>query len=150
MIQVRNRKGFSLIEAVLVVMVVAASYIGFGFLYGNITQQALKADLTVLAVKLAREKMDEIIQTKADSGYASVISQAAQNVTSGSWTFSRSVAVSYLNPTDFSASLSDTGYKKILIMVSWGAGAGDSISLTTMVTNMVPSAVAGVGGGTCP
>ena len=147
----RGKKGFSLIEAVLVMVVVGIAYFGFGLLFGNVTQEALKADLTVLASKLAREKMDEIIQIKADSGYASVVNQAPAAVPSGTWSFTRQVVVGYVNPADMSSSVTDTGYKKVEIDVSWGVGAGKSIALTTLVSNMVPSAVHGSGGYTfCP
>jgi len=61
-----NRRGFTLIEAMLVMIVIGIAFFGFGFLFGNVTQQALKADLTILATKLAREKIEEVVQTKAD------------------------------------------------------------------------------------
>ena len=145
-----HHNGFSLIEAVLVMLVIASAFLGFGYLFGNLDQQALKTDLTVLATKLAKEKMEGIIQQKADAGYAAVSSEGAVVVPSGSWNFTRSVAVSYVNAADMSSSIPDTGYKKVEVLVSWGAGGGTSVRLTTLVTNMVPSAVVGPGYPACP
>lgn len=142
--------GFSLLEAVLVMLIISIAFFGFGYLYGNIDQEALKADLTVLATKLAKEKMEEVIQTKADSGYASVSSQTALPASSGAWTFQRMVNTSFVNPADFSVSPTDTGYKKVEVVVSWGAGGGESITLTTLVTDMVPSTVVGPNLPQCP
>lgn len=142
----RNRAGFTLIEAILVMIVIGIAYFGFGYLFGNVTQQALDADLTVVAAKLAREKMDEIAQTKADAGYVSVVDESPAAVSSGSWTFTRSVDTTYVNPADFSNAVSDTGYKRVDITVSWGAGVGEAVTLTTLVTDQVPSAVSGGGG----
>ncbi len=145
-------RGFTLIEAMLVMIVIGTAFFGFGFLFGNMDQQALKADLTVLAAKLAKQKVEEVLQQKADSGYAAVSSQSPQTVASGAWQFTRAVNVSFVNPTTFANSVSDTGYKKVEVVVSWGAGAGESVSLTTLVTNMVPDDVSGGGGGfpSCP
>lgn len=140
--QLRCRhKGFTLIEALLVIIVIGIAFFGLSWLYGNVTQNALTSDLTILATKLAREKMDEISQTKADSGYAAIVAQAAAQATSGTWTFTRQVAVSYVNPADMSASGSDTGYKRVDVMVSWGTGVSNQVTLTTLFTNMVPSSV---------
>jgi len=147
----RDVKGFTLIEAILVMVVVGIAFFGFGFLFGNLNQEALKADRTILATNLAKAKIEEVMQEKADSGYGSISSESVVTVNSGSWAFTREVTVSYLNPTDLSTSLSDTGYKRINVEVGWGAGAGESIEMTTMVTDMVPSAVVGSGGfPSCP
>ena len=147
----KRTRGFTLIEAIFVMIVVGIAFFGFGYLFGNLDQEALKADLTVLATNLAKEKIEEIAQEKADSGYAGIVSESATTVNSGSWAFSRSVQVNYVNPSDFSNSISDTGYKKVDVNVDWGGGVGESITLTTMVTNIVPSSVVGGGGfPSCP
>lgn len=145
-----KRRGFSLIEAVFVMALIGIAFFGFGFLFGNIDQQALKADLTIMATKLAKEEMERVIQVKADSGYAAVQSIASAPVTNGAWTFTRRVDTSWVNPADMANSGAETGYKRVDIVVSWGAQAGESITLTTLVTNMVPSAVVGPSYPTCP
>ena len=145
----RRQRGFSLVEAVLVIVFLAVSFLGLAYLFGNVTQQALKADLTVLATKLAREKMEEVVQRKADSGYSAVVSQSAASVQSGAWTFTRTVTVQYLDPSTFVTTGADTGYKRVEVSVSWGAGSGQSVTLTTLVTNMVPSSVVGTGYAEC-
>lgn len=147
---VRKNRGFTLIEAMLVMVVIGTAFFGFGFLFGNMSQQALKSDLSILATKLAKEKLEEVMQQKADSGYASVSSASPQSVMSGTWQFSRRVNVSYVDPTTFANSIVDTGYKKVEAVVSWGVAAGESVTLTTLVTNMVPSAISGGGGGGFP
>lgn len=138
--------GFTLIEAVLIMVIMAVAFLGFGFLFGNVTQRALQTDLTVLATKLARQKMDEVMQTKADSGYAAVASSAPSSVSSGTWNFTRQVDANYVNSSDFSSSAIDTGYKKVVVTVSWGSGTGEAISLTALLTDMVPADVEGPGG----
>lgn len=145
-----SARGFTLLEAVLVVVFMGVSFLGLAYLFGNVTQQALKSDLSVLATKLAREKLEEVVQLKADSGYAAVTSQGPESVTSGAWSFTRQVGVQYVDPADFSASAANTGYKQVDVTVSWGGGAGRSVTLTTLVTDMVPSAVVGTGYATCP
>jgi len=145
-----SNRGFSLIEAVFVMMVIGIAFFGFGYLFGNVDQEALEADLTVIAGKLAKAKMEQVIQTKADSGYAAVTAESPTTVTSGNWDFTQQVNVDYVNPSDFSNSVSDTGYKKVEVVVSWGAGLGESVTLTSMVTDMVPSAVSGSSLPPCP
>lgn len=146
----KNNRGFSLFESVLVIVMVGVTFLAFGYVFGSIDQEALKADLTVLASKLAREKMEEVIQLKADSGYAAVSAESSTTVTSGSWQFTRQVDVEFVNPADFSSSVSDTGYKRVEVIVSWGGGSGESVTLTSLVTDMVPSAVTGSGLPPCP
>lgn len=147
---VSRAKGFTLLEAVLIIVFVGVSFLGLSLLFGNLTQQALKSDLSVLATKLAREKMEEIVQLKADNGYAAVVSQAPATVTSGAWSFTRQVQVQYVDPADFSATAANTGYKQVDVSVAWGSGAGRSVTLTTLVTDMVPSGVVGTGYAPCP
>ncbi|MFH1830845.1 MAG: type II secretion system protein [Pseudomonadota bacterium] len=145
----KNKNGFSLFEAVLVILLIGLSFLGFGYIFGNLDQEALKADLTVLAAKLAREKMEQKLQTKADSGYASVVLEAPKIVSSGRWQFTRQVDVNYVKPSDFSNSVTDTGYKKVEVVVSWGGGVGESVTLTSLLTDMVPSSVTGPGYPSC-
>ena len=71
-------------------------------------------------------------------------------MSSGAWLFSRSVNVTYVDSTTFADSVADTGYKKVEAVVSWGGAAGESVTLTTLVTDMVPSAIPGGGGGGFP
>lgn len=146
----RGSRGFTLLEAVLTIVFMGVSFLGLAYLFGNVTQQALKSDLSVLATKLAREKLEEVVQVKADSGYAAVVSQAPETVASGAWSFTRQVGVQYVDPADFSASAANTGYKRVDVTVAWGSGAGRSVTLTTLVTDMVPSEVVGTGYATCP
>lgn len=148
--RLRCEDGFSLLEAALVVVFLGVSFVAIAYLYANVTQRALTADLTILATKLAHEKMEEVVQQKADGGYASVVSQAASPVQSGSWNFTRAVNVTYVNPADFSTTASDLGYKRVDVTVAWGSGAIRQVVLTTLLTNMIPSAVVGTGYTPCP
>jgi type II secretory pathway pseudopilin PulG len=139
-----STKGFTLLEAVLIMFIIGSAFFSFGYLFGNLDQEALDADLTVIATKVARQKLEQLIQTKADSGYAAITNSGPTTVTVGTWNFTLQVTTSSVNPSDMSASVVETGYKKVVISVSWAAGGGNSISLTTLFGNMVPSAVPGV------
>lgn len=145
-----NKRGFTLIEALLIMTIIGASFFGLGLIFSNIDQQALSSDLTVMATQLARERMEEVIAVKASGGYSSLSSEGPTAVTSGEWDFSRSVVVSYISPSDFSTSFADTGYKRVVIQVDWGSGSGQSISLQTILTDQVPSAIVGGGYAACP
>lgn len=140
---------FTLIEAMLVMVIVAITFLGFGYLFGNISQSSITEDITIVAIKLARDKMDEVIAHKADGGYDVIASEGQTAITVGSWPFERQTAVTYINPTTFVTSGSDTGYKKVVVGVSWGVLPGQSVALTTLVGDSIPS---GVGGGyaQCP
>ena len=133
-----NHKGFTLIEAIISILIIGVAFMGFGYVLSNMDQSSLTADLSVVAAELARDKMEELVAQKANSGYAAVTSQASQSITQGTWDFSRDVVVSYVDANTLSASGVDTGYKKVVVNVSWGAGSGSTISLQTLFTNQVP------------
>lgn len=133
-----HQKGFTLIEAIISILIIGVAFMGFGYVLSNMDQNSLTADLSVVATELARDKMEELVAQKANSGYAAVSSQAAQNITQGTWSFSRDVVVSYVDSNTLSSSGFDTGYKKVVVNVSWGAGTGSTVSLQTLLTNQVP------------
>jgi len=138
---IKRERGFTLIEAVLIMVVIGATFFAFGYLFGNLSQEALQTDLTIVAAKLSREKMEEWVGLKADGGalgYQSVVTQAPQTIVVGNWSFARAINVSYVNSADLSPSAVNTGYKKVDVTTSWGADLGESVTLTTLITDVVP------------
>lgn len=136
--RIKSDKGFTLIEAVLTMVLIGIAFFSFGFLFGNIEQEALTSDLTILATKLGREKMEMLMQEKAEDGYSSIVDEAAVTVSSGNWDFERSVDTQYVNASDLSDAVINTGYMRVDVTVAWGVDAGESITLTTLMTNVTP------------
>lgn len=134
----KNARGFTFVEAIISILIIGASFMGFGYVLSNTTQTSLTADLSVVATGLARDKMEQVIQQKASSGYASINSQGVENLMQGAWDFTREVRVSYVDPATLSVQVADSGYKKVVVDVSWGAGLNSTISLQTLLTNQVP------------
>ncbi|MBI2345922.1 MAG: prepilin-type N-terminal cleavage/methylation domain-containing protein [Deltaproteobacteria bacterium] len=129
-------RGFTLIETVLTLLVVGIGLFGIMALYQNMSYSLYNADLQVIATDFAQQKVEQLVAKKAFSGYGAVTSEAAEILASGPHNFTRTTTVEYIDPTTMAVSVADTGYKRVMIDVTWGLGL--VVRLVTLVTNQVP------------
>lgn len=136
----RNEKGFSLLGATLSTTVLALGLIGTIQLMGFATKTNADTDLRVIATRLANEKAEVIL---ADNNlqpqrYDYVISShyPAENLSYGTTNnvFQRTVAITEV-ADDLVTLQSNSGLKKIDVMVSWGNETSEQVTISTLLTN---------------
>lgn len=131
------KKGFTLIELLLTVVVISAGLVGIMAIFENVTRGALQADLNVTAANLAHEKLERIVLDKWRDGYAVLndVSYPDESFTGDFSIYTRNTAITEVSSNDFSTPQTGSGYKKVVVRVSWGAGAGQQVTIPTVLSN---------------
>lgn len=130
--------GFTLIETLLTVVIIAVGLFGLMVLYYNATRNVMEGDINLMATFLARERMEQLISDKVNNGYASVTNSqyvTTSSVSVGNHFFTRSFNIYEVDGSDLTTPLDSSGYKRIDMTVSWGASVGQSLTLSTLLTN---------------
>lgn len=128
--------GFTFIEVILTLVIIGTGLFGITYLYSNMSYQMYAADLQIMAAELAQQKMEQEIALKAFSGYAAIVSDVGEDIANGPYNFFRITHVEFVDPNTMAVSVVDTGYKRIIVTVSWSGSPG--VTLVSLVTNQVP------------
>ena len=131
-----KKNGFTLIEAVLTLSVLAVGLMGILTLYQQNIGKANEMEQTLVATELAQEKLEQIILDKKYKLYAFI---TAANYTSpenmsaqGFPGYTRTTTILEVDPSDMVSAQSGSGYKKITVSVSVTGGL--TVTLDTLVT----------------
>lgn len=133
-----KRKGFTLIEVILTVVIISVGLFGLMILYYNSSKSVVEGDINIMATYLARERMEQLISDKVNYGYNYVINDnytTSATVSVGNHYFTRSFNIYEVNAQDLAAPEEGTGYKRIDMTINWGTNAGESIMIPTLITN---------------
>lgn len=135
--QKKDNRGFTIIELVFTIVIISLSLIGVMTLFENATRGALQADLNYIAVKLAHEKLEWVVMDKVRIGYATLNQTLYPNETfTGSFSpYTRSTTVAEVSGADMVTATPGSGYKRIEVTVSWGAGASKRITVPTILAD---------------
>lgn len=111
--------GFTLIDAVLAIVIVATSFLALGSVISSTTMQNIDIDLSTTALLLARGRMDEVMARDFDS-----TSSAAQANFAGDFAgYHSTVTVTYVDSANLDTSVvGPTDFKRVLVAVghpSW-------------------------------
>ncbi len=128
-------RGFTLIELLLTIVVISMGLVGIMVVFSNVSRGALQADLNVVAGNLAREKLELIVLQKWNSGYDSITSTAFPNesFTGDFSVYSRNTTVTEVSSNDFATPQISSGYKKVVVKVSWGTSPSQKVSIPTVL-----------------
>ncbi|MBU4484142.1 prepilin-type N-terminal cleavage/methylation domain-containing protein [bacterium] len=137
-----NKKGFTIIEVLLTIVILSVGLFGLMILFNNASRGAIESDLEIMASNLAREKLEELISVKADvNGYDSLSCGTTTNTVSLGvspgpvYAFTQEVTIedvlSDLETDDEDPN--DTGIKRIDVKMSWLQT--NELTLSTIVTD---------------
>ena len=132
--RVKKQKGFTIIELLLAVVVISSGLVGIMSLFDNATRGAMQLDLNVIAANLAHEKLEEVVLDKVTNGYAALsdASYSFENPVTDFNTYTRNVTIAEVSSLDFATPEGGSGYKKVQVTVSWGAG---SVTVPTVLSD---------------
>ena len=131
----RGDRGFTLLEVILAMVVMAVGMLGIMALFHNASRGAMQTDLNGVAIGLAREKLEIVILDKIRDGY-DALDEAAyppETFTGDFAPFVRITSMEEVSGSDFSTPQPESGYKVVEVTVSWGEGSSHSISVPTVV-----------------
>lgn len=136
-----SAKGFTLIEVILVIVIMAIAIPGLISAVSFMTQSQVNTIGTTTAMDLAQERMEQIVADKMNPlvgmGYGYIISGNYLPDTPMTG-YNRSVNIICVLPADLNTGVPcDTGYKRVQVTVQ-AVGVGPSVPnavLVTLVTN---------------
>lgn len=114
-----KNKGFTLIETATAVFILSVGICAVLIIFPLSLKIIRSSDLATKAVGLAQEKIEEI----SSNDYDSVdLGTTNENLASPFNMFLRQTTVSYVDPANgMQVSQTDTGIKKIMVMISWNS-----------------------------
>jgi prepilin-type N-terminal cleavage/methylation domain-containing protein len=146
----KSPRGFTLVETVLTLAIVAAGLIGLIYAFGNLSAQSIVIDQTIVATNLAHETRETIIAQRdcneAGCGYSATL--ASINTTNtydanpvpGFPGYAIDTSALEVDPDsdggtdDFLDAKPGSGYARVTTQVSWNGGA-NSINVETLITS---------------
>lgn len=127
-----TRRGFSLIEAVLAIVILSASFLGISYLLSNTTVHNIDLDISNTAILLARDTMVETKAKKFD--YISDISTTSFGGDFGDYSYQ--VEVDYVDASDLDTPVAGpTVYKRLTVTVT-ATGWSGNIKLYGLKTDV--------------
>lgn len=144
-----QRKGFTLIEAVLSLGVMAVGLLGVLYAFHGMGSSSVLADQTITATNIARGAIDKVIAKRDASGYAAALTSISngnfnQSPVTNYAPFTLSVAAYEVDPDDdgsvddFLDAAPGSGYARVTVTVSWNSGS-KTLSLVTLIASYTPS-----------
>lgn len=136
-----TRRGFTLAEAVIAVVILAISVPSMLWAVRQEHKARVQPVMASKARWLATEKLEDIIadrhSTTRGYTYLTTSNYAAESPVSGFTGFTRSVAIA---ETAADLASAGTGYKKVTVTVGWtdGTGAARTLALATVITDYTP------------
>ncbi|MDO8518977.1 MAG: prepilin-type N-terminal cleavage/methylation domain-containing protein [Deltaproteobacteria bacterium] len=133
----KNKKGFSLIEAILTITLLSLGLAGGLTLFQNSTDNSLMKDNRVIASQLASEKLESIILDKTFQGYDFIdeTNYPDEDLADPFDAFSRSVIIEEVQAADLTTPEVGSGYKRIDVQVTWGVEGYQTITVSTVLTD---------------
>lgn len=140
----RSQQGFTLIEAVLAIGIIAVGIIGLQFSMQGASRNSLIADQSLVATHLAQETIERIIAYRDENGYTSALTAINTSNTfdedpvTGFPNYAIDSTALEVDPDDdnseddFLDASSGSGYARVTVNVSWNGG-NNSIDLVTLI-----------------
>jgi len=142
-------RGFTLIEAVLSLALLAFGLFGLLYVFENTTRTALLADQSYVAENLARQALETIIakrdSTLSGGGYTNTLTAIQansfnQSPVTGFTGYNLTVTATEVDaesasaPTNFTVALPGSGYARVTATVTFNGGS-NTVQLVTLIAN---------------
>lgn len=128
--------GFSLLEAVLAVLILAVGFFSSTLLISSISISAISTDQSIIGTQLASVKVESIVADKQFLGFSYVDnSHYPLEVLMGDYQgYKRIVAIAEVQEGDLLTPLPGSGIKKVLVTVIWGTQPSQQVTVAGMVS----------------
>jgi len=137
MISLREKRGITLIELALTIVVISIGLVGIMILFENATRGIMQADMNVIASNLAHEKLEQIVLDKWRDGYDAVLDSnyPDEGFSDEFSVFTRSTDIYEVSGTDLATEEEGSGFKRVEVTVSWGEGALNRVTVPTLLAS---------------
>jgi prepilin-type N-terminal cleavage/methylation domain-containing protein len=115
-------RGFSLIEVILSIVIIAGCFLGLVVVMSNTTLGNIRIDASTTSTYLARGKMAEMMA----KDFSALSSVASTNFGSGFSSYSYTVTVTYVDSADLDTTVvGPTSYKRVDVSVKCSGISGE-------------------------
>ena len=131
-----DKRGFSLIEAILTLVILAAGTMGVMSIFTSSVNEFNNSEQMASSSFLAQEKLEKMIGDKKSQGYSYITSAnypSSESLTSPFNGYTRTTSILEVSSSNLSSSSPGSGYKKITVGITTPMGA--TYSFATLVTN---------------
>lgn len=126
----KNKKGFTLIETVIFIVLMGIIMTPVGLLISNLVVQNSKSQIWATVISLAEGEMERVTGTRFSAVGDEAVSAFASPFTS----FTKEVVVDYVNANNLDTSVvGPTDYKRVQIKVTHPLSG--TVSIVTLVSN---------------
>lgn len=132
----RHQAGFTLIGAIVMMLLVSALGAGLMTYFMSSNAMALDSDMTITATTLAQEQIDRMVANKVALGFNSMVPAnypSPVNLPAPFVGFTRTIVIMDVNPLNPTQVQAGSGVKRIDVALRWGNNAAQQIMLTTMI-----------------
>ena len=135
--QKKYQRGFSFIEALFALVILSFGFVGILSLYSMMDTNTGNDEMKLIASKLASEKVEQILASKASVGYENISTgTSSEQISYDSLSFQRQTSVNFVIGSDLKTiSGSDTGFKRIDVTLNWNNGSSQSVSVMSLISN---------------
>lgn len=131
-----RQKGFTLIEAILTLTILASGIVGVLTLYQRNIAKSDEMEQTLIATLLAQEKLEQIVQDKKYKLYPYIITAnypVTEDLTAEGYpAYTRTTTIQEVNSGNLTTPQSGTGYKRVTVGVS--VTGGPTVTFDTLLT----------------
>ncbi|MBI4373745.1 MAG: prepilin-type N-terminal cleavage/methylation domain-containing protein [Deltaproteobacteria bacterium] len=131
----KKEKGFTFLETILAILIVGIGLLGITNLFQRSVSQSVDTERVLQATQLARERLEQLLFDKKMRGYDYVVSSSypvTENLGGLFAPFSRTISIREVRSNDLDQTQAGTGYKRVLVTVSWPVGR--QVALETLMT----------------
>lgn len=135
--QKKSTRGFSFIEALFALVILSFGFVGILSLYSMMDGNSGNDEMKLIASKLASEKVEQLLATKASVGYENInTGTSSEQISYDNLSFQRQTVVNYVEGSDLkTVSGSDTGFKRIDVTINWNNGSTQNVSVMSLISN---------------
>lgn len=131
-----NQEGFTLVEIILTIVVLGVGLYGGFALFQSASYNNIDNDFRIVGSKLASEKIEQVMADKTFNGFDSIDTadypvEAMQPPHSQ---FTRTTTITRVSGNDFTTADNTSGYKRVDVLVSWGAANDERVTISTVVS----------------
>ena len=140
----KSQRGFSILENMLSMVIVAAGLVGGMVTLQNASLNSMHSDRGSIATQLANEKIETILADKQFNGYDTLTNLAygSESFSGELGGFTRSVNIYEVSADDLTTPTEGSGLKRVEVIVNWEDQNEQQIHVSTLVSSYVdPNAI---------
>jgi Tfp pilus assembly protein PilV len=136
--KVLNKKGFSLTDTLLSLVLMSSGLMGGMTVMQNASLNATRSEVNTIATQLTMSTVDEIIADNKAFGYEYITEDNYDDVDLGKGfdLYESSVTVIEVDPYNFDSETTNSSIKKVDVTVSWGREDHQQVTMSTLVAKI--------------